>query len=65
MEAQTFPFDRGTSVGLGIAKAGNSRQEQQAGTGTQAMNVDHEDELRKNFSAGDREVQAVEREKES
>ena len=25
---------------------GTSRQEQQAGTGTQAMNVDHEDELR-------------------
>ena len=45
-----FPITRRglleTSVGLGIAKAGKSRQEQQAGTGTQAMNVDHEDELR-------------------
>ena len=42
-----FPFaTQATSVGLGIAKAGKSRQEQQAGTGAQAMNVDHEDELR-------------------
>ena len=35
-----------TSVGLGIAKAGNKQAGTTAGTGTQAMNVDHEDELR-------------------
>ena len=59
MALTSYPYPRGqrereterptriaTSVGLGIAKQGTGRQEPQAGTRTQAMNVDREDELR-------------------